>query len=202
MTCEKYLKPMSVSPAFSEETIDTIFLNLPEILEFQTGFHLKLVQALEEEDSATVEEVFTAEAAEFMIYKTFCSRFDAAVDCLVETLNGQEARRVVQQCQLTSKTDLSLQAYLLSVVQRICKYPLLFAELRKNTQAAEDVARCDAALTAMRGVADAVNEDKRRMEDLQAIDSWQQSVTGWSGPNLRDTSSRSLHHGTVSERRP
>ncbi len=32
---------------------------------------------------------------------------------------------MLQTCQLNSKSDLSLEAYILSVVQRICKYPLL-----------------------------------------------------------------------------
>jgi len=133
-------------------------------------FHHKLLQAWEEEDGGTVEEQFVASAAGFMIYRKFCSRFDAGVDCLVQLLNRQEARRVLQQCQLASKTDLSLQAYLLSAVQRICKYPLLLAELLKHTAAPAEAARTEAALEAMRGVAAGVNEDKRRMENLQAID--------------------------------
>ena len=33
---------------------------------------------------------------------------------------------------------------------------------------------------AMLEVADAVNEDKRRMEDLEAIDNWQTAVEDWS----------------------
>ena len=37
------------------------------------------------------------------------------------------------------------------------------------------------SVAAMKGVAEAVNEDKRRLEDLETIDAWQQStVDNWA----------------------
>lgn len=44
-----------------------------------------------------------------------------------------------------------------------------------------------------------MNEDKRRFEDLEKIDSWQNTVEGWDGPNLRDTSRHLVHRGVVTK---
>lgn len=46
-------------------------------------------------------------------------------------LDDPSIRTFLCSCQLSSKADLSLEAYLLSPVQRICKYPLLLKELLK-----------------------------------------------------------------------
>ena len=48
-------------------------------------------------------------------------------------------------------------------------------------------------------VADAVNEDKRRLENLQRIDAWQMAVSGWTGPKLRDTSRQLLCQGLLTK---
>ena len=37
--------------------------------------------------------------------KTFCSKFDEGVDCLVDIVTNKDARRVLQQCQLSSGSD-------------------------------------------------------------------------------------------------
>lgn len=51
----------------------------------------------------------------------------------------------------------------------------------------------------MKEVAEAVNEDKRRMEDLESIDAWQGQVDGWTGPNLRDTSRQLIFKSPVTK---
>lgn len=52
---------------------------------------------------------------------------------------------------------------------------------------------------AMLYVADAVNEDRRRLENLQLIDGWQSTVIGWTGPKLRDSSRQLLCQGLLTK---
>jgi Rho guanine nucleotide exchange factor 4 len=75
---------------------------------------------------------------------------------------------------------LSLEGFLLTPVQRICKYCLLLRELLKATpESHPDHASVDAACNAMRSVANDINDKKRRLESLQKIALWQRMVDGW-----------------------
>ncbi|VDM29823.1 unnamed protein product [Toxocara canis] len=75
---------------------------------------------------------------------------------------------------------LSLEGFLLTPVQRICRYPLQLTELLKATPVSHlDREPVQAAATAMKSVAASINEKKRRLESLQKIALWQRNVEGW-----------------------
>lgn len=94
--------------------------------------------------------------------------------------------------------EIPLDGYLLTPVQRICKYPLQLAELLKYTKPDHpDHQKVKEALEAMRGVATLINERKRRMESLEKLASWQHRVEGWEGEDLIETSSQLIHQGEV-----
>lgn len=76
--------------------------------------------------------------------------------------------------------DISLDGFLLTPIQRICKYPLQLAELLKFTDSSHpDHVPVSNALAAMKEVAELVNERKRRMECLERIAEWQNTIEGW-----------------------
>lgn len=76
--------------------------------------------------------------------------------------------------------EIPLDGYLLTPVQRICKYPLQLAELLKYTKVDHpDYHKIREALDAMRAVAVLINERKRRMESLEKLAAWQLRVEGW-----------------------
>ena len=76
--------------------------------------------------------------------------------------------------------EIPLEGFLLNPVQKICKYPLQLAELLKYTRPEHpDYDPVQSALTAMRQIATLINERKRKMESMQKIASWQQSVEAW-----------------------
>lgn len=50
---------------------------------------------------------------------------------------------------MNSRVDLNLEAYLLSVIQRICKYPLLLKQLLKYSETPEHKRGAADALAAM-----------------------------------------------------
>jgi hypothetical protein len=74
---------------------------------------------------------------------------------------------------------------------------LLLQELARVTPAEHaDAAATTAAAAAMRAVAERVNEDKRRLEQLPAL---QRTLDGWSGPDLVATSTRLVREGVLTK---
>ncbi|XP_036040200.1 LOW QUALITY PROTEIN: phosphatidylinositol 3,4,5-trisphosphate-dependent Rac exchanger 1 protein-like [Onychomys torridus] len=95
-------------------------------------------------------------------------------------------------------TDIPLEGYLLSPIQRICKYPLLFKELAKRTPGKHpDHPVVQSALQAMKTVCSNINETKRQMEKLEALERLQSHIEGWEGSNLTDICTQLLLQGTL-----
>ncbi|VDK53341.1 unnamed protein product [Anisakis simplex] len=105
-----------------------------------------------------------------------------------------------QACRLLrGMPKLTLEGFLLTPVQRICRYPLQLTELLKATPLSHlDREPVQAAAAAMKSVAALINEKKRRLESLQKIALWQRNVEGWQGPDLVETNSRMECSGEVS----
>eukprot|EP01147_Barroeca_monosierra_P000100 gene100-3493_t len=137
-----YIDKLKHEPEFPAEVMKQIFLlaacnqslNLEDIL----NFHSKLLKHLEDADImgtlGACEEVFLSHRDDFMIYTEFCNHHERGVSLLYELLSSQTAFALIKSCQLLSNSQLNLESYLLSVVQRICKYPLLMKELVKGTE--------------------------------------------------------------------
>ena len=110
--------------------------------------------------------------------------------------------RFFEACRLLRRMiRLPLEAFLLSPVQKICKYPLQLAELLKHTPVNLVVKKkrfvltliihlkkkdehpdrrlVSLALDSMRSVAYLVNESKRRAEMQQFLVHWQSGVDHW-----------------------
>ncbi|XP_012583585.1 PREDICTED: phosphatidylinositol 3,4,5-trisphosphate-dependent Rac exchanger 1 protein [Condylura cristata] len=95
-------------------------------------------------------------------------------------------------------TDIPLEGYLLSPIQRICKYPLLLKELAKRTPGKHpDHPAIQSALQAMKTVCSNINETKRQMEKLEALEQLQSHIEGWEGSNLTDICTQVLLQGTL-----
>eukprot|EP00063_Salmo_salar_P016262 XP_013991097.1 PREDICTED: phosphatidylinositol 3,4,5-trisphosphate-dependent Rac exchanger 1 protein-like isoform X2 [Salmo salar] len=95
-------------------------------------------------------------------------------------------------------TDFPLEGHLLSPIQRICKYPLLLKELLKRTPKKHaDYPAVEEALQAMKAVCSNINETKRQMEKLEALEQLQSHIEGWEGTNLIDICTELLLHGNL-----
>lgn len=80
---------------------------------------------------------------------------------------------------------LSLEGFLLTPVQRICRYPLQLQELLKATPLTHpDREALEQANCTQRAVAAHINDAKRRMDAIQKIILWQRSVYGFRVLNL------------------
>uniref|UniRef100_A0A8C8FII9 Phosphatidylinositol-3,4,5-trisphosphate-dependent Rac exchange factor 1 n=1 Tax=Oncorhynchus tshawytscha TaxID=74940 RepID=A0A8C8FII9_ONCTS len=110
-------------------------------------------------------------------------------------------KSVFQHCMLLGgkkSTDIPLEGHLLSPIQRICKYPLLLKELLKRTpKKHSDYPAVEEALQAMKAVCSNINETKRQMEKLEALEQLQSHIEGWEGTNLTDICTELLLHGNL-----
>ncbi|KAL1440893.1 hypothetical protein MTO96_009064 [Rhipicephalus appendiculatus] len=184
---------------FSEERRATIFGNIEQLYEFQNSFlkHLESSIDWEQPHLSQIGGVFLEHKQEFKIYSEYCNNHPLAVSELQELYADSKYVHFFEACRLLQDMiDISLDGFLLTPVQKICKYPLQLAELLKYTRPEHaDYHAVREALAAMKGVAQMVNERKRRMECLEKLAEWQSSVFNWEGPDLLDTSSMLVHSG-------
>uniref|UniRef100_A0A0A9YF62 Spermatogenesis-associated protein 13 n=1 Tax=Lygus hesperus TaxID=30085 RepID=A0A0A9YF62_LYGHE len=184
---------------FSEDQIRVIFSNLEELLEFQEKFLIDLETKVDWEApyKSCLADVFLQHRAGFRMYSEYCNSHPLAIATLQELYRHIGYDKFFEACRLMrGLMEIPLDGYLLTPVQRICKYPLQLAELLKYTKTDhEDYDKIKEALEAMRGVAVLINERKRRMESLEKLAMWQSRVEGWEGEDLIETSSQLIHQG-------
>ncbi|ELK04272.1 Phosphatidylinositol 3,4,5-trisphosphate-dependent Rac exchanger 1 protein [Pteropus alecto] len=137
----------------------------------------------------------------FCVYEEYCSNHEKALRLLVELNKIPTVRAFLLSCMLLGgrkTTDIPLEGYLLSPIQRICKYPLLLKELAKRTPGKHpDHPAVQSALQAMKTVCSNINETKRQMEKLEALEQLQSHIEGWEGSNLTDICTQLLLQGTL-----
>ncbi|XP_064214034.1 uncharacterized protein RhoGEF3 isoform X1 [Tribolium castaneum] len=186
---------------FTEEQIKTIFINLEDILHFQANFVKDLEAQIDFEApyKSCVGGCFLKHRAGFKMYSEYCNSHPTATAALQELYQYNHYSKFFEACRLMrGLIEIPLDGYLLTPVQRICKYPLQLAELLKYTRPDhKDYDEIKEALDAMRGVAVLINERKRRMESLEKLAAWQQRVEGWEGEDLIDSSTQLIHQGDV-----
>ncbi|XP_066585015.1 uncharacterized protein RhoGEF3 isoform X2 [Prorops nasuta] len=168
---------------FSEEQIETIFINLEELLDFQSEFLKDLESRIDWSApyKSCIGECFLNHRSGFRMYSEYCNSHPMATATLQELYQHNQYSKFFEACRLMrSLMEIPLDGYLLTPVQRICKYPLQLAELLKYTKPDHpDYQKVQEALEAMRGVAVLINERKRRMESLEKLAAWQLRVEAW-----------------------
>ncbi|OQR77700.1 hypothetical protein BIW11_06905 [Tropilaelaps mercedesae] len=200
---EGYLLRCRSRPAmFTAEQVGTIFGNVEQLYVFQKSFLTKLASCVnpQQPHASCIGDCFLRFRKEFSIYSEYCNNHPLAMGLLEQLYRQPEYARFFEDCRRSrgGMCDISLDGFLLTPVQRICKYPLQLAELLKYTPPRHpDRAQVTLALESMRGVAHMVNERKRRMESLETLVVWQRAVLNWEGPDLIENSSLLIHSGDV-----
>lgn len=185
---------------FPTSSLDLIFSNVEEIFQFQQSFLDALTSAIKTQNIA---EVFIGNASRFMIYSIYCNAYARALNELENFAQNKEALLILENCRKRERLpELPLQAHLLAPIQRICKYPLHLIELVKHSPRKSELPQLGAAsggsghdckeifesaLSAMRHVAEMVNEGKRNSEYLMCL---QQKLDNFKGPPLNVHSTR------------
>ncbi|XP_061492363.1 rho guanine nucleotide exchange factor 4 [Rhineura floridana] len=202
--CEGYIKQCRKrTDMFTEEQLKTIFGNIEDIYKCQKKF----VKALEKKfnkDYPHLSEVgscFLDYQNEFQIYSEYCNNHPNACMELSRLTKVSKYVYFFEACRLLQKMiDISLDGFLLTPVQKICKYPLQLAELLKYTNPQHrDFKDVEAALNAMKNVARLINERKRRLENIDKIAQWQSSIEDWEGEDVLVKSSELIYSGELTK---
>ncbi|XP_027410257.1 rho guanine nucleotide exchange factor 4 isoform X2 [Bos indicus x Bos taurus] len=200
--CEGYLRQCRKrADMFSEEQLRIIFGNIEDIYRCQKAFVKALEQKFNRERPHLSElgACFLEHQADFQIYSEYCNNHPNACMELSRLTKLSKYVYFFEACRLLQKMiDISLDGFLLTPVQKICKYPLQLAELLKYTHPQHrDFKDVEAALHAMKNVAQLINERKRRLENIDKIAQWQSSIEDWEGEDLLVRSSELIHSGEL-----
>uniref|UniRef100_A0A8C4H3B4 Rho guanine nucleotide exchange factor 4 n=1 Tax=Dicentrarchus labrax TaxID=13489 RepID=A0A8C4H3B4_DICLA len=202
--CEGYIKQCRKrTDMFNEEQLRTIFGNIEEIYRFQRKF-LKDLEKKFNKEQPHLSEIgccFLEHQTDFQIYSEYCNNHPNACVQLSKLMKVNKYVFFFEACRLLQKMiDISLDGFLLTPVQKICKYPLQLAELLKYTNPQHrDYKDVEAALNAMKNVARLINERKRRLENIDKIAQWQSSIEDWEGEDVLSRSSDLIFSGELTK---
>ncbi|XP_077409820.1 spermatogenesis-associated protein 13 isoform X2 [Vanacampus margaritifer] len=200
--CEGYIRQCRKHPdMFTELQLKTIFSNIEDIYKFQRQFLRELEKKYNKEHPhlSEIGSCFLLQGEGFSIYSEYCNTHPAACAELQRLMKSGRYKHFFEACRLLQQMiDISIAGFLLTPVQKICKYPLQLGELLKYTpKDHSDHGGVSDAYEAMKNVASLINERKRRLESVDAIAHWQVSILRWEGPDVLVRSSELIHSGEL-----
>uniref|UniRef100_A0A671TZF0 Spermatogenesis associated 13 n=1 Tax=Sparus aurata TaxID=8175 RepID=A0A671TZF0_SPAAU len=200
--CEGYIRQCRKHPdMFTELQLKTIFSNIEDIYRFQRQF-LKDLEKKYNKDEPHLSEIgscFLLQGEGFSIYSDYCNTHPAACAELQRLMKLGKYKHFFEACRLLQQMiNISISGFLLTPVQKICKYPLQLGELLKYTpKDHSDYSGVSKAYEAMKNVASLINERKRRLESIDTIAHWQVAILHWEGSNVLERSSELIHSGEL-----
>uniref|UniRef100_A0A3P9I115 Spermatogenesis-associated protein 13 n=1 Tax=Oryzias latipes TaxID=8090 RepID=A0A3P9I115_ORYLA len=200
--CEGYIRQCRKHPdMFTEQQLKIIFSNIGDIYLFQRQFLRDLEKKYNKEqpDLSEIGSCFLLQGEGFSIYSDYCNTHPAACAELQRLMKLGKYKHFFEACRLLQQMiDISIAGFLLTPVQKICKYPLQLGELLKYTpKNHSDYCGVSKAYEAMKNVASLINERKRRLESIDTIAHWQVSILHWEGPDVLERSSELIHSGEL-----
>lgn len=182
---------MSRSSPLTPQDIKTIFINLEQLAAFSaeladtfesvagdttSGREADIPEEGPHPDPETdkLGETFLAAVPQMTaLYTTYCARQSSANARLLELMSNRTIAAYINDCWKSVQPHTNawdLGSMLIKPVQRVMKYPMLFADLLANTTPAHpDYFSLRQAAEAARSVADEVNEVKRRKDVVERV---------------------------------
>ncbi|XP_062830719.1 spermatogenesis-associated protein 13 isoform X3 [Anolis carolinensis] len=202
--CEGYIRQCRKHTGmFTAAQLNTIFGNIEDIYKFQRKFLKDLEKQYNKEEPhlSEIGACFLQHQEGFAIYSEYCNNHPSACIELSNLMKQGKYRHFFEACRLLQQMiDIAIDGFLLTPVQKICKYPLQLAELLKyTTQEHSDYNDIIAAYEAMKNVACLINERKRRLESIDKIARWQVSIVNWEGQDILGRSSELIHSGELTK---
>ncbi|EEB14004.1 collybistin, putative [Pediculus humanus corporis] len=168
---------------FSKEMINSIFGNLEDLLIFQKKFMINVEENVNPlfPHKSCLGKIFLDHERNFKMYALYCVSYPTAIIILQSLYSRDVYTKFFEACRLKrGLNNISLDGYLLTPIQRICKYPLQLAELLKWTEPSHpDHNVVKEALQAMKKVATLIDDQRKTMDDLEKLVVWQSKIFDW-----------------------
>ncbi|XP_039634000.1 T-lymphoma invasion and metastasis-inducing protein 1 isoform X1 [Perca fluviatilis] len=180
----RYLTPLQKETFLTQDELDVLFGNLPEMVEFQVEFlktledGTRLVPDLEKLERVdqfkkilfSLGGSFLYYADRFKIYSAFCASHTKVPKVLVKAKTDHEFKAFLDDRNPKQQHSSTLESYLIKPIQRVLKYPLLLKELYSLTDPdSEEHYHLDVAMKAMNKVASHINEMQKIHEEFGAV---------------------------------
>ncbi|KAK9702352.1 Guanine nucleotide exchange factor for Cdc42p, partial [Basidiobolus ranarum] len=179
-TLQEYMQELQSQKVVSNDVLRNLFANLNGLVDFQRRF---LIGVEANAELPPTEQRFGALFIQmensFNVYEPFCANYlHASEIVLTEAPNLMKLAHVVEP-------TYGLPSLLIKPVQRVCKYPLLLAQLVKLMSPDEPYYQelLD-GLEAVKRVTDGVNETQRKEENLIELKKLEKIIENWNGPSL------------------
>uniref|UniRef100_A0AAY5EG88 TIAM Rac1 associated GEF 1a n=1 Tax=Electrophorus electricus TaxID=8005 RepID=A0AAY5EG88_ELEEL len=181
---ERYLTPLQKEHFLTQDELDVLFGNLPEMLEFQVEFLKTLedgtrlvpdLDKLERVDQFkkvlfSLGGSFLYYADRFKIYSAFCASHTKVPKVLTKAKSDSEFKAFLAERNPRQQHSSTLESYLIKPIQRVLKYPLLLKELYCLTDPdSEEHYHLNVAMKAMNKVASHINEMQKIHEEYGAV---------------------------------
>uniref|UniRef100_A0A665V0F9 TIAM Rac1 associated GEF 1b n=1 Tax=Echeneis naucrates TaxID=173247 RepID=A0A665V0F9_ECHNA len=190
----RYLTPLQKETFLTQDELDVLFGNLPEMVEFQVEFlrtledGTRLVPDLEKLEKVdqfkkilfSLGGSFLYYADRFKIYSAFCASHTKVPKVFVKAKTDPDFKAFLDERNPKQQHSSTLESYLIKPIQRVLKYPLLLKELYSLTDPdSEEHYHLDIAMKAMNKVASHINEMQKIHEEFGAV--FDQLITEQSG---------------------
>ncbi|KAF5898209.1 T-lymphoma invasion and metastasis-inducing protein 1-like isoform X1, partial [Clarias magur] len=181
---ERYLTPLQKENFLSQDELDVLFGNLPEMVEFQVEFLKTLedgtrlvpdLDKLERVDQFkkvlfSLGGSFLYYADRFKIYSAFCASHTKVPKVLTKAKTDPDFKAFLAKRNPRQQHSSTLESYLIKPIQRVLKYPLLLRELYCLTDTeSEEHYHLNVAMKAMNKVASHINEMQKIHEEYGAV---------------------------------
>lgn len=167
----------------SKKERDCLFGNIIEIYEFSRVFLGELEQC--DDNPLKVADCFVRHNEGFAIYAQYCTNYPSAVEVLTRVMMDPDLCEMLKKQQQRLGHNLPLGSYLLKPVQRVLKYHLLLHNILKNYDKKDPGHKVlSTALDHMTGMAQHINEMKRKHEHAVRVQEIQSQLEEYEGEDL------------------
>lgn len=175
---EGYLHVWRRDMKFSEEQLSELFNNIEGIYTFNRSLCEELNTC--RLDATSIARCLVNNTSGFSVYTSYCTGYPRTMERLAALASEPHSAREFRERQTELGHLLPLASYLLKPVQRILKYHLLLQNVVKQCASPET----EYALLKMTGIAQHIDDMKRRHEHAVRVQEIQSLLYGWSGPDL------------------
>ncbi|XP_071216372.1 rho guanine nucleotide exchange factor TIAM1-like isoform X2 [Salvelinus alpinus] len=180
----RYLTPLQKETCLTQDELDILVGNLPEMVQFQVEFlktledGTRLVPDLEKLERVdqfkkilfSLGGSFLYYADRFKIYSAFCASHTKVPKVLVKAKTDADFKAFLEERNPKQQHSSTLESYLIKPIQRVLKYPLLLRELYSLTDPdSEEHYHLNVAMKAMNKVASHINEMQKIHEEFGLV---------------------------------